>query len=158
MKVAEKKLPVNQYETLYVLRPDLDEQDSCGVMKKMKEWIAQRGGKSIQVLCWGRKKLAWPRDDLRKGLFVQHKYAVLSDAVSAYERELDLNEHVLLRQTLVLDRNVDLAAQKELVDEFIPKKEPSSEEAAAKQSHSPTADSTASAKREKTTDSKQESI
>lgn len=114
---------MRQYETLYILRPELDEETSRGLMCKMKEWVEQQGGKSVQVLCWGRKKLAWSRDDLRKGLFVQHSYVGKPGIVQSYERQLDVDERVLLRQTLVLKRQVDMEQVQQLPDRFTPVKE-----------------------------------
>ncbi|MEM7589390.1 MAG: 30S ribosomal protein S6 [Myxococcota bacterium] len=114
---------MRQYETLYILRPELDEETSCGLMRNMKEWVEQQGGKNVQVLCWGRKKLAWPRHDLRKGLFVQHSYVGKPGIVKSYERQLDVDERVLLRQTLTLKQQVDLQQVQELPDRFAPVKD-----------------------------------
>ena len=122
---------MRQYETLYVLRPELDEETSCGLMRTMKEWVEQQGGKNIQVLCWGRKKLAWPRKDLRKGLFVKHSYVGKPGVVKSYERQLDVDDRVLLRQTLVLKHRVDVTQVQVLPDQFSPTKEKEKEPAEA---------------------------
>lgn len=98
---------MRQYETLYVLRPQLEEKAALGLMRKMKTWVEQRDGKNIQVLCWGRKKLAWQRLNYNKGTFVQHTYVGKPGIANAYDRLLAMDEQVLLRQSVMLKLEVD---------------------------------------------------
>ncbi|MEM7403035.1 MAG: 30S ribosomal protein S6 [Myxococcota bacterium] len=121
---STNNVTMRQYETLYILRPELDEDTSCGFMRKMKEWVEEQGGKSVQVLCWGRKKLVWPRKDMRKGFYVQHTYVGKPNTVAAYERQLDVDERVLLRQTITLKHEVDPEKVQPLPDQFAPMKDP----------------------------------
>lgn len=98
---------MRQYETLYVLQPQLEEKAALGLMRKMKTWVEQQEGKNVQVLCWGRKKLAWQRLNYNKGTFVQHTYVGKPGIANAYDRLLAIDEQVLLRQSVLLKSEVD---------------------------------------------------
>jgi small subunit ribosomal protein S6 len=58
---------------------------------------------------WGRKKLAWERKKYQRGLYVHHAYLALSGVVEEFERNLAINENVLLRQTILIARNINPA-------------------------------------------------
>ncbi len=100
---------MRQYETLYVLRPELEEKSALELMRKMKTWVEQQDGKNIQVLCWGRKKLAWQRLNYNKGTFVQHTYVGKPGIANAYDRMLAIDEQVILRQSVLLKSEIDPA-------------------------------------------------
>ena len=98
---TQKQVALRQYETLYILRPELSEEVASGIMRTMKDWVQKQGGTSIQVSCLGRKKLAWLRVNYRKGIFVKHTYVGPAGIVKEYEHTLAMDERVMLRQSLV---------------------------------------------------------
>jgi small subunit ribosomal protein S6 len=116
--VRESAQNLREYETLFVLRPDLEDKVAIELLQKMKGVLAKQGGTHIKLSNWGRKKLAWERDRQQKGLFVQHRYLGAPGIVKEYDRALTLEESVLLRQTVVVNRNVDPATVAEEEDQL----------------------------------------
>lgn len=97
-----------EYETTYILKPEVDDKAAKDFMLKMKDLVEKEKGKNIKVECQGRKKLAWVKDrKYHRGIFVRHWYLGLPQVVSAFERQLNLDDSVLLRQTTLLKRAVD---------------------------------------------------
>ena len=78
-------------------------------MLQLKEVVEQQGGINLKVSNWGRKKLAWERKKYQRGLYVHHTYLAQTGVVNELERSLGINENVLLRQTILLARNVNPA-------------------------------------------------
>lgn len=104
-QISEKHM--REYETIYVLKPEIEDEASVNFIKKMMGLIEREGGKHLQVTNWGRKKLAWERDRHQKGMYVHHRYLGGPNLVKEYERNLGLDENVILRQTVKLRSGVD---------------------------------------------------
>lgn len=116
--MANVSTHLREYETIYVLKPELDEETAQSVMMAMKELVNTNGGKSIKVTNWGRRKLAWERAKHQRGVYVHHNYLGGTDLVAEYERKLGIDEKVLLRQTILVNRSVDADSREEQADEL----------------------------------------
>ena len=102
--LSEKHM--REYETLFVLRPEIEDEAAISFIENMKSLVEKEGGKHLQVTNWGRKKLAWERLRQQKGMYVHHRYLGGPSLVREYERKLGIEEVCLLRQTVVLDKAV----------------------------------------------------
>lgn len=111
---------MREYETVYVLRPDLEDQVAMDFIVKMKGLLEKTGGQHIKLSNWGRKKLAWERDRQQKGMFVQHQYLGNPGVVKEYERFLGIEESVMLRQTVLVARNVSPDSRPVQEDQIVP--------------------------------------
>ena len=109
---------MREYETIYVLNPQVSDADAKDFMLKMKDLVTRQSGKNIKVDCWGRKKLSFDRDNHERGLYVHHQYLGGSQLVKEYERSLSIDERVLLRQSILVDPKVDAAARPEQADQL----------------------------------------
>jgi ribosomal protein S6 len=76
----------------------------------MKGIVEKEGGKHIKITNMGRRKLAWERAKQQKGMFVHHRYLGQPGIVAEYERNLAIEETVMLRQSVVLNKSADPAA------------------------------------------------
>lgn len=109
MRISQAHL--REYETIFVLKPDIDDAVAINFIEKMKGLIEREGGKHLKVTNWGRKKLAWERLKQQKGMYVHHHYLGKPGLVAEYERTLAIEEAVILRQTTVVSKGVDPAAR-----------------------------------------------
>lgn len=98
---------MREYETIYILKPEIDDDTAVDFINKMKGLVEKNGGQHVQVTNLGRRKIAWERDRHQKGMFVQHRYLGQSGIVKEYERSLKLAEDCILRQTVVRRKAVD---------------------------------------------------
>ena len=58
------------YETLFVVRPDLSEEDTAAVVNKFTALIADNGGTVENVNVWGKRRLAYPIEKHVEGYYV----------------------------------------------------------------------------------------
>src|SRR5690606_36416437 len=98
---------MREYETIYVLKSDIEDEAEIEMLQKMTLLIGKNCGKNIKVTNQGRRKLAWERDRHQKGMFVHHQYLGKPGIVAEFERMLGIDENVLLRQSIVIDKAVD---------------------------------------------------
>ena len=61
---------MRKYETVYILRPDLDEATSEAAIAKVEDTIKSNGGEVEKTDKWGIKKLAYEIQDYNEGSYV----------------------------------------------------------------------------------------
>jgi small subunit ribosomal protein S6 len=105
-----QKLKAKEYETIYVLRPDVDADMADKVQGRVAEVVARDAGKLVKVEAWGRRKLAYPVAKHKKGVYVYVKYIGRGGLVQELERNLNLLDAVLKFQTIQTQEDVDMAA------------------------------------------------
>lgn len=96
-----------EYETIYVLRPDIDPDTADKVQARVSEVVAREQGKLVKVEAWGRRRLAYPVAKHRKGVYVYVRYVGLGGLVGELERNLKLQDSVLKFQTVLTRERVD---------------------------------------------------
>ena len=72
------------YEVLYVLNPTLGEEETAALVARFKE-LAEGHGTVTEVDEWGKRRLAYPINDLEEGYYVLMTFS--SDP--AFPAELD---------------------------------------------------------------------
>jgi small subunit ribosomal protein S6 len=102
---------MREYETIYVIKPDVEDNTAIAFINKMKGLVEREGGKHLKITNWGRRKLAWERKKQQKGMFVHHRYLGKPGIVAEYERNLAIEETIILRQTVLVDPSVDPEAR-----------------------------------------------
>jgi small subunit ribosomal protein S6 len=105
-----QKLKTKEYETIYILRPDVDADTADKVQGRVAEVIDREKGKLVKVEAWGRRRLAYPVAKHRKGVYVFVKYVGKGGLVSELERNLKLQDSVLKFQTVLTNEHVDIGA------------------------------------------------
>jgi small subunit ribosomal protein S6 len=99
-----------EYETIYVLRSDVDADTAEKIQTRVAEVVARESGKLVKVEGWGRRKLAYPVGKAKKGVYVYVKYVGKGGLVQELERNLKLNDAVIKWQTVLTNEHVALEA------------------------------------------------
>ncbi|HEX4355397.1 MAG TPA: 30S ribosomal protein S6, partial [Polyangiales bacterium] len=97
---------LREYETIYILEPNIDPDEADRVASRVKEVIAARSGKLLKIDNWGKRKLAYPIRKSSRGVFVFLKYLGYEDIVAEIERNLRLLDPVVRYQTVVMKPDV----------------------------------------------------
>ena len=103
-------LKFKEYETIYVLRSDVDADTAEKVQARVAEVVGRDQGKLVKVEAWGRRKLAYPVAKQKRGVYVYVKYVGRGGLVQELERNLKLQDTVLKFQTIQTNEEVDVAA------------------------------------------------
>jgi small subunit ribosomal protein S6 len=99
-----------EYETIYVLRSDVDADTAEKVQSRVAEVVQREAGKLVKVEAWGRRKLAYPVGKAKKGVYVYVKYVGKGGLVQELERNLKLADAVIKWQTVLTNEQVELEA------------------------------------------------
>ncbi len=96
----------NYYEMMYILRPDMSEEQATAAVEKYKNFIEERGATNIDILNRGKRRLAYPVKKFQDGIYIQVNYEADGTQVAPLERAMRLGEEVILYMTLSLDKPV----------------------------------------------------
>jgi small subunit ribosomal protein S6 len=108
VQTAPQALHAKEYETIYILRSDVDADSAEKVQHKVAEVVDREQGKLVKVEAWGRRKLAYPIGKQKKGVYVYVKFVGKGGLVQELERNLKLADPVIKFQTVLLSGDVDL--------------------------------------------------
>lgn len=111
---------VREYETIYIMRPDLDDNQAAEVMLAQKNLIEKLGGKTIKIEALSRKKLCWERKKQSRGIFVHHYFVGKPGISKDFDSALSIHDKILTRQTVVLKHNVDMDSVVIQEDSLVP--------------------------------------
>jgi small subunit ribosomal protein S6 len=98
-----------EYETIFILRPDLANDAISAVNAKVRGVIETGGGKLLKVENWGRRKLAYEVRKQLKGIYLFWKYLGSAGLVEEVERNLRLSDQVIRYYSVKVANNVDVA-------------------------------------------------
>lgn len=99
-----------EYETIYILRADVDAEAAERVQARVADALEREHGKLVKVEAWGRRRLAYPVSKHRKGVYVYLKYVGGGGLVAEVERNLKLQDAVVKFMTVQTAVDVDVSA------------------------------------------------
>ncbi len=86
---------MNQYEALYIIVPELDEEQNRATIDKFKGIIESNGGEIAKVDEWGKRKLAYDIDYKTEGFYVLMSFQSAPEFPRELERNFKNDERVL---------------------------------------------------------------
>ncbi len=86
---------MNKYEVLYVIVPELSEEDNASVVEKFNGIIAANGGEIEKVDEWGKRRLAYAIDYKTEGYYVLVIFSAPAEAPAELERNLKNDERIM---------------------------------------------------------------
>ena len=114
----------NYYETLYVTRPDLTDEDLAKIQQKLLDSISSNQGEVIRDDKWAERDLAYEIQDHKRGIYYILVFKAMPEASKQVEKHLHFyNTDVLRFMTLKITEeaaNKNKATQ----EESTPKTEP----------------------------------
>ena len=101
------------YETLYLINPNLADEDYSDLVTKFNDLVEKNKGVIVKVDEWGKKTLDYEVKKFDKGYYVLLNYCGEPDLITVLKREFKLDERILKYQTIKLSDNADPEALKQ---------------------------------------------
>jgi len=102
---------MRKYETIFIVNPDLSEEDSREVIDKVRGIIQDLQGEVLKIEEWGKKRLAYEVRKMSKGCYVLLHFMGTAALLTELERNLRLMDAVLKYQTVRLDAREEKITQ-----------------------------------------------
>jgi small subunit ribosomal protein S6 len=92
---------VRDYELMYIVRPDVDDDALRAAVESVKSLIEGQGGEVRKTTMWGKRRLAYEVKHLRDGHYVIAELRLDGSKVAEVERALRIHDSVF-RHLLVI--------------------------------------------------------
>ena len=105
------------YETIFILHPDLTEEEAEEAAQNLNKVLEDRGSETIRIERGGKRRLAYPIRKQRYGYYNLIHFRALSDALLELERVFRLNDRVLRYISVRYDKEEQMTGFTRLPDD-----------------------------------------
>ena len=103
------------YETLFVIKPTLTEEEIAAEIAKIKDILTKEGAELLATNNMGMRKLAYPVEKNDRGYYTVLFYKGEGTVINELERNLKISEEVIKFLTVKYSKNKELAQFDKLV-------------------------------------------
>ncbi len=89
---------LGSYETMFIVNPQLSEDDTKAVVEKFTALMAANG-EIESVNEWGKRRLAYPINDLNEGYYVLVNYKADPAFIAELTRLFNINDNIMRAMT-----------------------------------------------------------
>lgn len=116
--MAEKQAParLREYETIFLVKPDLPDESVERIKDRVREIVAREGGKLIRFTVWGKKRTMYPVAKQPRAVYVHSLYLGGSNLVAEIERNLRNLDEVTRYLSVRVAHDVDPESRPALED------------------------------------------
>jgi small subunit ribosomal protein S6 len=115
---------MNCYETLFVVKPTLTEEEIAAQITKVKDVLAKEGAELVGTDDMGMRKLAYPVEKNDRGYYTVLFYKAEGTFINELERNLKINEDVIKFLTVKYSNTKEMTQFNKLVEAANKKAEP----------------------------------
>ena len=101
---------MRMYETIYIVQPDLGDEEIKTLSTKVQDIIASMNGDFKRLEDWGVRKLAYPINKSPRGRYFYLRFDGDSPLIAELERRLRLDDKVYRYQSVKLEQDVVVPA------------------------------------------------
>ena len=94
---------MKQYETMYIMKSNLDDAARAELAEQMHGIITEHGGTIDNVDDWGMRDFAYEIDHMSKGYYVVLTYTVSTEGLNEFTRLMRLNGDIVRLLTISTD-------------------------------------------------------
>ena len=104
--LADAPGTLREYETIYILRPDTQNDRVAEVNQRVRGIIESQGGVVLNVDNWGKRKLAYEIKKELKGIYLFWSYLGSPQVVTEFERNMRMLDPVIRYMTVMAGRDI----------------------------------------------------
>ncbi len=94
------------YESIFIINPNISDDETASVIKKMQDVVAKQGGEVVKFEDWGKKKLAYEVKKQKRGHYAFLQIKAAPAVVGELERTYKLTDSVIKFMTVKLDKEL----------------------------------------------------
>ena len=91
---------MREYEIVYVIRPDLSDEDRAAKIERIHSLITDNGGQLGKVEDWGKRVLAYEIKHYADGYYGLTEFQISPENVNSIGERLNIDEEILRYQTI----------------------------------------------------------
>jgi small subunit ribosomal protein S6 len=102
-KVQKEVEPMHNYELMFIVRPDVDEETLKTTREKIQSVITEHGGEITDVQDMGRRRLAYMIQKFREGIYTVYNFKANAAVVNELNHTLNINDNVIRHMVINID-------------------------------------------------------
>lgn len=111
------------YEGMFILDPSKYSRDPAGSAQQINDLIAQFGGTVLAARLWDERKMAYPINGHKKGVYWLTYFKMPGGQLTALERQCEISDDIIRKLVLKIDdRIADALVQHALAGEAAPRR------------------------------------
>ena len=95
---------MNNYESMYILKPDLEEEARAALIERFSDIVKQNGGAVEKIDERGTRKLAYPINYINDGYYVLMYFSAPAELPAELERNYKISDDVMRFIVINLDK------------------------------------------------------
>ncbi len=92
-----------KYESMYILKPDMEEEKKDALVKRFSDIVTNNGGAVEKIDEWGKKRLAYPIQYINDGYYVLMTFEAEPTLPTELERNYKISDDVLRYMVINLE-------------------------------------------------------
>jgi len=96
---------VRTYETLYILRPELQDEEAEAIAQNIESQITADGGSIVHSEIWGKRRLAYEVQKCSEGYYILVRFTATPEFVERLENHFRLTDAVIRYLLLHFDEH-----------------------------------------------------
>jgi small subunit ribosomal protein S6 len=101
---------MRMYETIYIVQPDLGDEEIKALSTKVQDIVANMNGDFKRLEDWGTRKLAYAINKAPRGRYFYLRFDGDSALIAELERRLRLDDKVIRYQSVKIEQEAAPAA------------------------------------------------
>ena len=115
-EAAKRALKLREYETVFLVKPDLTDDNVDKVKDRVRSIITREGGKMLRFTIWGKKKTMYPIAKQPRAIYIHAHYLGGPTLVAEIERNLHNYDEVSRYMSKRLADDIDPESRPTLED------------------------------------------
>ena len=94
---------MRKYETMYIIRPDVEEEAKTNLVERFTKILTDNGAEIAKVDEKGKKRLAYEINDFRDGYYVLVNYTGEEAATKEFDRLAKFSDDIIRHMAIRLE-------------------------------------------------------
>jgi small subunit ribosomal protein S6 len=86
---------MRNYEVIYIIKPNLDEEKYTEIIEKYNALIQSNGGEILKTEPWGKRRLAYEIEKIREGYYVLLQISAPVELPAELERNFKIADEII---------------------------------------------------------------
>lgn len=121
---------INTYEMMFILRPDLTQEQISQELHKYRDFLKDNGAEKVSIEVWGKRRLAYPIQKFQDGVYVLTYYTGDGTQVAKIEKDMRFSEQVIRYLTIKQEEDFEFE-EKDIPEVQVVSVEPKAEASAS---------------------------
>ncbi len=91
---------MNNYEILYIIRCDVEDELKSATVEKYEALVASLGGEVQNLDKWGMKKFAYEINKQTEGFYVLMNFASTVESLAELERQMSIDDKIVRKMII----------------------------------------------------------